>query len=230
MDELLEAIELQTGAEPRYSVIWMHGLGADGSDFVPVVPHLGLAGASAVRFVFPNAPEIPVTCNGGYVMPAWYDIISLDPDTREVDAGGVVGSRAAIRRLMARENARGVPSGRIFLAGFSQGGAIAYATALTHAERLAGVVALSTYLPTPELVATEGTAANAGLPIFAAHGTEDDVVGLALGSRARDFIAGRGHDIDWREYPMPHSVCIEEIIDIGAWLRARMAAIEAGSP
>lgn len=230
MDELLDCLELQTGAEPRFSVIWMHGLGADGSDFVPVVPHLGLEAAPAVRFVFPNAPQIPVTCNGGWIMPAWYDIISLDPNTREVDAQGVVRSRAAIRRLIERENRRGVPCERIFVAGFSQGGAIAYATALTHGERLAGVIALSTYLPTPELVAAEATAANAGLPILAAHGAEDDVVGLALGTRARDLVQGRGHPVDWREYPMPHSVCIEEIIDIGAWLRARMAAIEAISP
>ena len=230
MDEMLEAIELQTGAEPLYSVIWMHGLGADGSDFVPVVPHLGLAGAPAIRFVFPNAPEIPVTCNGGYVMPAWYDIISLDSTTRTVDEAGIRHSREAIRRLIERENQRGLPCGRIFLAGFSQGGAIAYATALTHAERLAGVIALSTYLPTPELVEAEATAANAGLPIFAAHGSEDDVVGLGLGTRARDLVHGRGHPVAWHEYPMPHSVCIEEIIDIGAWLRARMAAIESGSP
>jgi phospholipase/carboxylesterase len=230
MTELLDGIELQTGDDPRFAVIWMHGLGADGSDFVPVVPHLGLEGAPAVRFVFPNAPQIPVTCNGGWVMPAWYDIISLAPDTREIDEQGVVRSRTAIRRLVERENRRGIPCGRIFLAGFSQGGAIAYATALTHGERLAGVLALSTYLPTPGLVEAEGAAANAGLPIFAAHGSEDDVVGVGLGTRARDFLAARGHDIDWREYPMPHSVCLEEIIDIGDWLKARMAAIEAGSP
>lgn len=230
MNDLLEAIELQTGTEPSFSVIWMHGLGANGSDFVPVVPHLGLEGAPALRFVFPNAPEIPVTCNGGYVMPAWYDIITLDSSTRRVDAAGIVRSRAAIRRLIERENQRGVPCERIFLAGFSQGGAIAYTAALTHAERLAGVIALSTYLPTPELVAAEATAANAGLPILAAHGTEDDVVGLTLGTSARDLVQGRGHPVDWREYPMPHSVCIEEIIDIGAWLKARMATIEAGSP
>jgi phospholipase/carboxylesterase len=231
MEQLLDCLELQSGATPRYAVIWMHGLGADGSDFVPVVPHLGLEGAPALRFVFPNAPQIPVTCNGGWIMPAWYDIISLAPDTREVDAQGVVRSRDAIRRLIARENARGIPCARIFLAGFSQGGAIAYATALTHGERLAGIVALSTYLPTPELVETEGTEENASLPMFGAHGTEDDVVGLSLGTRARDFLLDRGHPVDWREYPMPHSVCIEEIVDIGAWLRARMAAIEtAGSP
>ena len=229
MDDLLDCLELQTGAAPRFAVIWMHGLGADGSDFVPVVPHLGLEGAPAVRFVFPNAPAIPVTCNGGWVMPAWYDIISLDPDTRQVDAAGVVRSRAAIRRLVARENERGIPCARIFLAGFSQGGAVAYATALTHAERLAGIVALSTYLPTPELVESEGSAANAAQSIFAAHGTEDDVVGPGLGTRARDFLAARGHAVEWREYPMPHSVCIEEIVDIGTWLRTRMAALDSAA-
>lgn len=229
MDDLLDCLELQTGAAPRFAVIWMHGLGADGSDFVPVVPHLGLEGAPAVRFVFPNAPAIPVTCNGGWVMPAWYDIISLDPDTRQVDAAGVVRSRAAIRRLVARENERGIPCARIFLAGFSQGGAVAYATALTHAERLAGIVALSTYLPTPELVESEGSAANAAQSIFAAHGTEDDVVGPGLGTRARDFLAARGHAVEWREYPMPHSVCLEEIVDIGTWLRTRMAALDSAA-
>lgn len=229
MDDLLDCLELQTGAVPRFAVIWLHGLGADGSDFVPVVPHLGLEGAPAVRFVFPNAPAIPVTCNGGWVMPAWYDIISLDPDTRQVDAAGVVRSRAAIRRLVARENERGIPCARIFLAGFSQGGAVAYATALTHAERLAGIVALSTYLPTPELVEAEGSAANAAQSIFAAHGTEDDVVGPGLGTRARDFLAARGHAVEWREYPMPHSVCLEEIVDIGAWLRTRMAAVDSAA-
>lgn len=227
MDDLLDCLELQNGAVPRFAVIWMHGLGADGSDFVPVVPHLGLEGAPAVRFVFPNAPAIPVTCNGGWVMPAWYDIISLDPDTRQVDAAGVVRSRAAIRRLVARENERGIPCARIFLAGFSQGGAVAYATALTHAERLAGIVALSTYLPTPELVEAEGSAANAAQSIFAAHGTEDDVVGPGLGTRARDFLAARGHAVEWREYPMPHSVCLEEIVDIGTWLRTRMATFDS---
>jgi phospholipase/carboxylesterase len=222
MDPLLSAIELQTGETPRFSVIWMHGLGADGSDFEPVVPHLGLDNAPAIRFVFPNAPAIPVTCNGGYVMPAWYDIITLDSTTRTVDEAGILRSREAIRRLIERENQRGVPCECIFLAGFSQGGAIAYSTALTHAERLAGVIALSTYIPTPELLEREANAANAGLPIFAAHGTQDDVVGLPLGTRARDLVQGRGHPLEWHDYPMPHSVCIEEIIDIGAWLRQRM--------
>ena len=230
MDALLDGIELQTGDTPRFAVIWMHGLGADGSDFVPVVPHLGLDDAPSIRFVFPNAPQIPVSCNGGYVMPAWYDIISLAPNAREVDAAGVRRSREAIRLLIERENQRGVPGERIFVAGFSQGGAIAYSTALTHPQRLAGIVALSTYIPTPELLEAEATAVNAGLPIFAAHGNEDDVVSPELGTRARNLVQSLGHAVEWREYPMPHSVCIEEIIDIGAWLRARMAAIEAISP
>ncbi|MBK7016432.1 MAG: alpha/beta hydrolase fold domain-containing protein [Sulfuritalea sp.] len=231
MDALLDGIELQTGDTPRFAVIWMHGLGADGSDFVPVVPHLGLDDAPSIRFVFPNAPQIPVSCNGGYVMPAWYDIISLAPNAREVDAAGVRRSREAIRRLIERENQRGVPGERIFVAGFSQGGAIAYSTALTHPQRLAGIVALSTYIPTPALLEAEATAVNAGLPIFAAHGNEDDVVSPELGTRARDLVQSLGHAVEWREYPMPHSVCIEEIIDIGAWLRQRMAAIDhAESP
>ncbi|MBI5791558.1 MAG: dienelactone hydrolase family protein [Rhodocyclales bacterium] len=225
MDKLLTTLETQSGDRPAFSVIWMHGLGADGSDFEPVVPHLGLDDEPGVRFVFPNAPAIPVTCNGGYVMPAWYDIITLDSTTRTVDEAGILRSRTAIRRLIERENLRGVPSERIFLAGFSQGGAIAYATALTHAERLAGIIALSTYIPTPQLIETEATAVNAVLPIFAAHGTEDDVVSPALGTRARDLVQRLGHNVEWHEYPMPHSVCIEEIIDIGAWLRERMNGI-----
>ncbi|MCM2288852.1 MAG: carboxylesterase [Sulfuritalea sp.] len=226
MDDLLATLELQTGADPRFSVIWMHGLGADGSDFEPIVPELGLDSAPDVRFVFPNAPAIPVTCNGGYVMPAWYDIITLDSTTRTVDEAGIVRSRNAIRRLIERENRRGVPCARIFLAGFSQGGAIAYTTALTHAERLAGVIALSTYIPTPALLEAEATAANVGLEIFAAHGTEDDVVAPELGTRARDLLLRLGCPVAWHEYPMPHSVCIEEVIDIGRWLRARMAGSE----
>ena len=228
MNNLLATLELQTGADPRFSVIWMHGLGADGSDFEPIVPELGLDSAPDVRFVFPNAPAIPVTCNGGYVMPAWYDIITLDSTTRRVDEAGIVRSRAAIRRLIERENRRGVPCQRIFLAGFSQGGAIAYTTALTHPERLAGVIALSTYIPTPQLLESEATAANAGLEIFAAHGTEDDVVAPELGTRARDLLLRLGCPVAWHAYPMPHSVCIEEVIDIGRWLHERMAVLDRG--
>jgi phospholipase/carboxylesterase len=222
MNDLLPAIEIETAAMPRYSVIWMHGLGADGSDFEPVVPELGLEGGPGVRFIFPHAPQIPVTCNGGYVMPAWYDIVTLDANTREVDEAGVIASRQAIRRLIERENQRGVPCARIFVAGFSQGGAVAYTTALTHAESLAGVIALSTYIPTPLLVETEATAANRAVPIFAAHGSYDDVVAPELGIRARDFLSRLGYGLEWHEYPMAHSVCIEEVREIGRWLRDRM--------
>ena len=226
MDELLPAIEVATAATPRFSVIWLHGLGADGSDFEPVVAELGLEGGPAVRFIFPHAPQIPVTCNGGYVMPAWYDIVSLDATGRAVDEAGIICSRQAIRRLMARENQRGVPCSHIFLAGFSQGGAIAYTTALTHPERLAGLLALSAYIPAPQLVEREATAANRALAVFAAHGSEDDVVSPELGRLARDFLARHGYRPEWHDYPMPHAVCIEEIRDIGRWLRAAMAAAE----
>ena len=222
MNDLLPAIEIETAAMPRYSVIWMHGLGADGSDFEPVVPELGLEGGPGVRFIFPHAPQIPVTCNGGYVMPAWYDIVSLDSNSRTVDVAGLLRSRQAIRQLIERENQRGVPCANIFLAGFSQGGAVAYTTALTHPESLAGVIALSTYIPTAQLLEQEATAANRAVAIFAAHGSEDDVVSPELGIRARNFLTGQGYRIEWHEYPMPHSVCLEEVQEIGRWLKARM--------
>ena len=224
MNTVLPAIEIATGDAPEFAVIWLHGLGADGHDFAPIVPELGLPAAPAVRFVFPHAPALPVTCNGGYVMPAWYDIVSLEPHSRQVDADGLLRSRDALRALITRENARGIPSSRIVLAGFSQGGAVAYTTALTHPEPLAGLIALSTYLPLPQVVADEATPANAQLPILAAHGRFDDVVSPQLGTAARDFLGSRGYRIDWHEYPMPHSVCDEEIADIGAWLRSRLEA------
>ncbi|HSG23156.1 MAG TPA: alpha/beta hydrolase [Azonexus sp.] len=223
MENCLPAIEIENGENPQYSVIWLHGLGADGSDFVPVVPELGLAAVPGVRFIFPHAPEISVTCNNGYVMPAWYDIISLNSTSREIDEAGIVESRTAIRRLIARENQRGIPSERIFLAGFSQGGAVAYTTALTHPESLAGVIALSTYLPSRELVTRELSAANRAIPIFAGHGTEDDVVSPELGLVARDFLVQQAYRVEWHEYPMPHSVCLEEVHAIGHWLRSRLA-------
>jgi len=225
MSELLPAIEIETAPNPAFSVIWMHGLGADGNDFVPVVPELGLARAPGVRFIFPNAPAIPVTCNGGYVMPAWYDIYSLDEAGRRADEAGIRASREAIRTLIARENARGVPASHIVLAGFSQGGAIAYTTGLTHSETLAGIVALSTYIPAPASLAAEATAANAAIPVFAAHGVEDDIVPLQLGEAARDFLLARHVPVEWHLYRMPHSVCLEEIAAIGAWLGRRFAQI-----
>jgi len=223
LEEQLSAIEVETAANPQYSVIWLHGLGADGSDFVPIVPELGLEDAPGVRFIFPHAPYIPVTCNGGYVMRAWYDIISLEPHSRRIDEAGIVASCAATRRLIAREIQRGIMVDRIFLAGFSQGGAVAYTTALTYPEALAGVIALSTYIPSPDLLAREASAANRAIPILAAHGTQDDVVSPALGRAARDFVTQHGYAVEWHEYPMPHSLCIEEVRLIGHWLRARLA-------
>lgn len=217
-------LELATGAEPSFSVIWMHGLGADGTDFEPIVPELGLPEAPAVRFVFPNAPQRAVTCNGGYVMRAWYDIISLAPDSREIDEAGLLESRDIVRRLIAREVSRGTPSQRIFLAGFSQGGAVAYLSALTHPEPLAGVIALSTYIPSPELISSELSEANRRIPVFAAHGTEDDVVSLALGRKALELLNSLGITPEWRTYEMPHSVYPEEVEDIGIWLKSRLEA------
>lgn len=215
---LLSCLELETSDASEFAVIWMHGLGADGSDFVPVISELGLQTEVGIRFIFPNAPEIRVTCNGGYVMPAWYDIISLDSTSRIVDEAGILYTREQIRRLILRENQRGIPTSRIVLAGFSQGGAIAYTTALTHPERLAGIIALSTYIPSQTLIEFDLSAANAALPIFAAHGTEDDMVAPELGIRAMDYLVDKGYPVSWREYPMPHSLCIEEVVDIGEWL------------
>lgn len=214
-----EPIELATGAAPTFSVIWLHGLGADGSDFVPAIPELGLGDSAAGRFIFPHAPFVPVTCNGGYVMRAWYDIISLEPDDRRVDRAGLLASCEAVRRLIAREVARGIPTHRIFIAGFSQGGAVAYTTALSHSEPLGGVIALSTYLPAPDVLNNAASGPNHAIPIFAAHGTEDDVVSLALGLRAKAFLEGQRFRLEWHTYPMPHSVSLEELQDIGAWLR-----------
>lgn len=212
-------IEVETGPNPRWSVIWMHGLGADGSDFEPIVPELGLAEAPAVRFIFPHAPYRAVTCNGGYVMRAWYDIISLAPGTRQIDEAGLLASRAFVRHLIEREAARGVPSERVIVAGFSQGGAVAYLTGLTHPAPLAGIIALSTYIPSADLVRNALAAANGQIPIFAAHGTEDDVVALGLGEQAVGLVQALGLQPEWRTYDMPHSVCMVEIADIGAWLK-----------
>ncbi len=229
VSDLLSTIEIETSPNPRFSVIWLHGLGADGSDFEPVVPELGLDESCATRFIFPHAPMMPVTCNGGYVMRAWYDIISLSTDSRQIDDAGIVASRAAIRRLIEREVARGVPAERIFIAGFSQGGAVAYATALTHPEKLGGVIALSTYIPNADWLAAEASEANCSTPIFAAHGTHDDVVAPVLGVAARDFLSGRGYAVEWHDYVMPHSVCLEEVEDIGRWLRRVMAALDGAT-
>ena len=217
-------IELETGRDPAFTVIWLHGLGADGSDFEPIVPYLGLDETASVRFVFPNAPQIPVTCNGGYVMPAWYDIISLSPDSREIDETGLLASRESLRQLIARENARGIPSSRIVLAGFSQGGAVAYLTGLTHAEPLAGIVALSTYMPSPQQVQEAATTAAKDIPVFIAHGLYDDVVSLQMGEIARDVVQQLGCDFVWETYPMGHEVCAPEIQSLGEWFNQRISS------
>lgn len=217
-------IQIDTGSAPTFALIWLHGLGADGSDFVPVIPELGLPPELTGRFIFPHAPYMPVTCNGGYEMRAWYDILSLAPGSREVDEASLQRSRETVRQLIGEQVAAGIPSRRIFLAGFSQGGAVAYTTALTQAEPLGGLIALSTYLPAPELVRRELSPANRELPVFAAHGSDDGVVAPALGLQARDWLEQWGLAPEWRLYPMEHSVCLEEVADIGAWLARRLAA------
>lgn len=220
-------IEVDSAANPSVAVIWMHGLGADGSDFEPIVPELGLAESPAVRFIFPNAPYRRATCNGGYVMRAWYDIISLEPDSRQIDETGLLESREIVRQLIQREEKRGIPSQRIFLAGFSQGGAVAYLSALTHPEPLAGVIALSTYIPEARLITEDLSAANRHIPLFVAHGTDDDVVSIKLGRQAIALLGQCGLKPAWHTYDMPHSVCIDEVRDIGTWLNARISVLEA---
>jgi phospholipase/carboxylesterase len=217
-------IQIDTGFAPTFALIWLHGLGADGSDFVPVIPELGLPPELPGRFIFPHAPYMPVTCNGGYEMRAWYDILSLAPGSREVDEASLQRSRETVRQLIGEQLAAGIPSRRIFLAGFSQGGAVAYTTALTQVEPLGGLIALSTYLPAPELVCRELSPANRELPVFAAHGSEDGVVAPALGLQAQDWLEQWGLAPEWHVYPMEHSVCLEEVADIGAWLARRLAA------
>jgi len=213
----LETIEIETAPAPRASIIWLHGLGADGHDFEPIVPELGLPKTLAVRFVFPHAPMRPVTINGGAVMRAWYDVVAAGGDRREVEPG-VRESARQIEALIDRERARGIADSAIVLAGFSQGGAMALHTGLRHRERLAGIMALSCFLPLAEAVAAEGSPANRDVPIFMAHGTHDPMIPLARGHAARDLLTGLGYRIEWHEYPMPHSVCAEEVADIAAWL------------
>ena len=220
-DKLLEAIEIETGPKPAASVIWMHGLGADGNDFVPVVHELDLSGAPDIRFVFPHAPMQPVTINNGYVMRAWYDVKwgDLEGGSKEPDEKGVRAAQAAIGQLIDREVSRGIGVEKILLAGFSQGGAVALQTGLRYPRRLAGIMALSTYLPLAESFATEATAENRKTSIFIAHGTVDAVIPFEISARSRDILVEHGYDVEWHEYPMPHSVCLEEIRDIGVWLK-----------
>lgn len=218
----LETVEVEPGAPATATVVLMHGLGADGHDFEALVPEIDLPGR-AVRWVFPHAPVRPVTINGGYPMRAWYDIVAIDRRSPE-DEAGIAASAEGVRALVEREKARGVPAERVVLAGFSQGGAIALHTALRHPERLAGVVALSTYLPLASRLAAEAHPANAAVGIFMAHGDHDPVVPLALGEGSRDALRARGYDVLWRTYPMPHSVCAAEVRDLRDWLAGVLPA------
>ncbi|MBI2508798.1 MAG: carboxylesterase [Betaproteobacteria bacterium] len=224
MSKLLDAIEIETGKNPSASVIWMHGLGADGNDFVPVVNELGLSDAPAIRFVFPHAPMRAVTINNGAVMRAWYDVSlgDLEGSSRRADEPGVRASQAQIGRLIAREVERGISSKNIVLTGFSQGGAMALHTGLRYPQVLAGVMALSTYLPLAESLPQEAAPANKTVPVFMAHGTFDPLVPLVMGAGSMTFLTGLGYAVEWRQYPMQHSVCAQEIGDIGAWLRKVM--------
>ena len=226
MPEPLDSIEITTGKNPGASIIWMHGLGADGNDFVPIVGELGLDSAPAVRFIFPHAPMRPVTINNGYVMRAWYDVSfgDLEGQSRRADEEGVRQSQAQINALIEREERRGVAAENVLLAGFSQGGAIALHTGLRHPRKLAGVVALSTYLPLAESLTFEASAANKGTPVFMAHGLFDPVVPLMMGAGSMTFLAGLGYSVEWHQYPMQHSVCPEEIQDIRTWLRRILKA------
>ena len=215
---LLDCVELAPDGPADACVLWLHGLGADGNDFPPIVPELGLPPGHGVRFVFPHAPLRPVTINGGLRMRAWYDIRSLDIDQR-ADEEGVRDSAARVADLLARERSRGIDSRRLILAGFSQGGAIALHLGLRHPERLGGILALSTYLPIEANLESEVAAANRDVPILQAHGTLDPMVPRFLGLRARDRLRALGYRVEWEEYPMQHQVCWEEVQRIGAWLR-----------
>jgi phospholipase/carboxylesterase len=215
----LSTIQIETAPNPTASVIWMHGLGADGNDFVPIVKELDLSGCVGIRFVFPNAPQIPVTVNGGYVMPAWYDIRSADLAHRE-DEAGLRASQAAIEELIEIEKGRG--SEKIILAGFSQGCAMTLQTGLRQSTKLAGMMCLSGYLPIHQTVAQERNPANQNTPIFMAHGVADPVVPMQRAIQSRDLLTQLGYQIEWHEYPMQHSVSIQEIHDIGTWLRRNL--------
>lgn len=217
----LPAIEIETGPNPTASIVWMHGLGADGNDFVPIARELDLSAVGPVRFVFPNAPSIPITLNSGYVMPAWYDI---HPDRSREDEAGLRRSQGEIEALIAREKARGVPASRIVVAGFSQGCAMALMTGLRHAETLAGIVGLSGYLPLASHTAAERHAANAATPVFLAHGTRDPMVVLPRATASRDALKALGYDVEWHDYPMEHTVCLEEVQDLNQWLLRVLAA------
>lgn len=220
---LPETVEIETGASPQGSVIWLHGLGADGHDFEPIVPELQLPDSLPLRFVFPHAPMRPVTINGGATMRAWYDILTLDRGGPQ-DENGIRESAASLEALVAREHGRGIPYEKIVVAGFSQGGAIALHAALRYPHTLAGLMALSTWLPLGASLQAEvvenDQAQTRELPLFLAHGQFDPMLPVALGEESRDALTSIGYTVEWHEYPMAHSICAPEIADISAWLLA----------
>lgn len=214
---MLEYIERDFGANPSFSVIWLHGLGADGHDFEPIVPELNLPTNIGVRFIFPHAPQQPVTINGGMVMRAWYDILSMEI-AREIDEAGINRSADQVKVLLKQEIDRGIESERIILAGFSQGGAIALHTGLQLEQPLLGILALSTYIPLPQKIPTPRDNPHESSPIFMGHGTRDPIVPVQLGQQSYEYLKTHGYKVEWHAYPMEHSVSMEEIRDVGAWM------------
>jgi phospholipase/carboxylesterase len=220
----LQTIDIDTGPDPRACVVILHGLGADGNDFVPITQELDLRGVGPIRYVMPSAPVMPVSINGGYRMRAWYDILPTSDLGKREDEGGLRGSCAAITQLIEREIQRGIQPERIVVMGFSQGCAMALMTGLRFAHKLAGIVALSGYLPLPASTQAERHAANAHTPIFMAHGQYDDVVPMARGRSAFEQLLALGHPVEWHDYAMDHSLCLEEVRDLNAWLLKTLAA------
>jgi phospholipase/carboxylesterase len=214
---MLDVIEAESGNEPTATILILHGLGADGNDFVPVAEELDLDAVGPVRFIFPHAPVMPVTINGGYRMRAWYDILGTE-ESGVQDDRGLRSSQALVEALLAREKARGIPASRIVLAGFSQGAAMSLLTGLRHRDRLAGIAGLSGYLPLAETTVAERSAANRDTPIFLAHGTHDEVIALERAEATREFLQQQGHPVEWHEYLMGHSVTPLEIAELNAWL------------
>jgi len=215
---MLECVSIEPSGSANWAIIWLHGLGADGHDFEPIVPQLRLPADAGVRFVFPHAPVRPVTINAGMVMRAWYDISGINL-RRDQDTQGIAASVKAIEALIEREIQRGIDASRIVLAGFSQGGAMALHVGLRYPRQLAGIIALSSYLLFAEQLADQASAANAGIPMFIGHGSMDPVVPFPLGEMTARQLSQAGHPVEWHSYQMPHSVCPEQIEHIGAWLR-----------
>lgn len=220
--ESAESVVLEPATTADAAVIWLHGLGADGYDFVPIVEELRLPPSMAVRFIFPHARPRPVTINNGFVMRAWYDITGLGSDRKEDDAG-IRESATVVNQYVEQEKARGIDTKRIVIAGFSQGGAIALQAALRYPERLGGVMALSTYLPLRDSVAAEASPLNRDVPILMCHGLRDQMLPATLGKASRDMLVSLGYQVEWQSYPMEHSVCMEEVLDISKWLQARLS-------